>query len=427
MAHGVSQLRQAYAIAADATLAEVAHAMSQPRPTLNACAKYRTASTMESAMNALIPATLASTLSSAHEQTGYTLGWDHARHALTPPVAYIAESTALRTGWLAGRSVFGNRARLAGRAVQMWLQLRLHAWCINQPIEPIQVTPHYLAQLEVGHCPITRAVFTEASVFKGEAVFSRLRRQADYAAGHLAVLSARADQAIAHAGWRDTMRVAQHLDAGLQSGICAMNAAQWARLAVLQSFVEPTTHAEACEIPLLVLPPNRLRMFNPAQALQAFVSRQLLVEGWSLRVSRIESLVPGQAARHAFQTFFHALLPRVLEAGRNVTPHELRWAIEDAWRHPLVQQRWSRFAHQLSAAQCEVLVLRAHAKRLGQGRAQEWGDTQASEGWNLKPHDVPARLAAGRRRPVRGADALMPRGLQAPAMPAPIQAALPLH
>ncbi len=378
-------------------------------------------------MNALIPATPASTLSSAHEQAAYTLGWDHARYGLTPRAACLAESTALRTGWLGGRSVFGNRARLAGRAVQMWLQLRLHAWCINQLIEPIQVTPHYLAQLEVDHCPITRAEFTEASVLNGEAVFSRLRRQADYAAGHLVVVSAKVDQATSHADWRETMRVAQHLDAGLQTGIGGMNAAQWGRLAVLQSFVAPTTHAEACEIPLLVLPPNRLRMFNPAQALQAFISRQLLVQGWSLRVSRIESLVPGQAARHAFQTFFHALLPRVLEAGRNVSQHELRWAIEDAWRHPLVQQRWGRFARQLSAAQCEALVLRAHAKRLGQGRAQEWNDAQASEGWNLKPHDVPARLAAGRRRPVRGADALVPRGRQGLARSAPVQAALPLH
>lgn len=420
-------MRQAYAIAAKATQAEVAHAMSQSRTTLDTCAESRMASTTESTMNTLTLATPASTLSSAHEHAGHALGWDHARHALTPPVAYLAESTALRAGWLAGRSAFGDRTLPAGRAVQMWLRLRLHAWRHGHPIEPIQVTPHYLAQLEVGHCPITRAAFTDASVFNGEAVFSRLRSQADYAAGHLAQLSAKADQAIAHAGWRDTMRVAQHLDAGLQTGICGLNAAQWARLAVLRSFVEPTTHAEACEIPLLVLPPNRLRLFNPAQALQAFVSRQLLVEGWSLRVSRIESLVPGQAARHAFQTFFHALLPRVLEAGRNVNPHELRWAIEDAWRQPLVQQRWSRFARQLSAAQCEALVLRAHAKRLGQGRAQEWDDTRASEGWNLEPNDAPARFAVGRRRPVRGADALVRRAPHTLAMPAPIQAALPLH
>ena len=43
----------------------------------------------------------------------------------------------------------------------------------------------------------------------------------------------------------------------------------------------------------------------------------------------------GKAVKRAFQVFVHALLPRVLEAGKAMDGQALRWAIEDAWRNPL--------------------------------------------------------------------------------------------
>ena len=172
-----------------------------------------------------------------------------------------------------------------------------------------------------------------------------------------------------------------------------LTAAQWGRVAVLCSLVEPLSHDEACGLPLLLLPPNRLHLLNPAQALQAFVSQQLLKPGWSHRVSRIEALVPGQASRRAFRDFFHSLLPRVLEAGRTSEVNRARWAIEDAWRNPLVLKRWSAFARQLSAPQCEALVVKAVQRKLGACNAQQHSDAQATEGWNLAsrgyvPHGV---------------------------------------
>lgn len=142
-----------------------------------------------------------------------------------------------------------------------------------------------------------------------------------------------------------------------------MSAAQWARVAALCSFVEPLSHEEACALPLLVLPPNRLRLFNPAQALQAFISQQLLTPGWSQRLVRIEDLLPGQATKRAFQTFFHALLPRVLAAGKTDSAHALRWAIEDAWRNPLALQRWKAFVSQLSARSSARASWRAPAPK----------------------------------------------------------------
>jgi hypothetical protein len=146
---------------------------------------------------------------------------------------------------------------------------------------------------------------------------------------------------------------------------------------------------------MLILPPNRLRLFNPAQALQAFISQQLQSAGWSQRINAIEALLPGPATRRAFRSFFQTWLPRVLEAGRPTDPQHARWAIEDAWGHALVMQRWVRFASMLSGPQCESLLSRAVADRLlpESLRIEPLADADATDGWCLAtrgyvPHDV---------------------------------------
>jgi hypothetical protein len=122
-----------------------------------------------------------------------------------------------------------------------------------------------------------------------------------------------------------------------------------------------------------------------SQALQAFISRQLLGEGWSQRINALESLLSEEPARHAFRSFFQTLLPRVLEAGRHADAQQLRWAIEDAWSHESVLQRWTRFVRQLTAAQCEQLVAQAASAQLSpQGLRIEHHDSALStEGWCL--------------------------------------------
>ena len=156
-------------------------------------------------------------------------------------------------------------------------------------------------------------------------------------------------------------------------------------MAVLCSFVEPLSHVRAAALPLLVLPPNRLRLFNPVQALQAFISQQLLSAGWSQRINAIEALMPGPPARRAFRSFFQTLLPRVLEAGRPADPQRVRWAIEDAWRHASVMQRWTRFALLLTPAKCESVLSRAASQRLAPAgfRLESLTDVDATDGWCL--------------------------------------------
>jgi len=92
-------------------------------------------------------------------------------------------------------------------------------------------------------------------------------------------------------------------------------------------------------------------------------------------------------------------LTRVLEGGRLYDAPTARWAIEDAWRAPLVRQRWTRFARQLDAAQCEALLCKAAARRLTTRSVVPFSDEHATDGWNLATRGyLPHRAgpAAGR-------------------------------
>ena len=356
----------------------------------------------------------------AHEHIGFELGWDYAHHRLVPPAPYGLEPSPLRNGLLAGQAAFGLRTLEPTRMVRKWLQLRLHAWLRGRSVELHQVTPNYLTQIDVSHCPITRIALSSATLEASDASIDRVRNDAGYAAGNLAVMSTKANHAKAAHGFHDAIRFVRRIEAGdVVGGIGGLTAAQWSRVAVLCSFVEPLPHDEACALPLLVLPPNRLRLFNPAQALQAFISRQLLAPGWSQRAARFEALLPGKPARRAFQSFFHALLPRVLEAGRSGDAQHARWAVEDAWRNALVMKRWTTFARGLTREQCEALVAKATARKLGTQLVERLSDTQATDGWNLASRGyVPHAVLMRRTR--------LPRTAAAP-VSAPGQASLPLH
>ena len=97
----------------------------------------------------------ATTSLTTHEHIGFELGWDYAHHHVTPPAPYAQEPSPLRHGWLAGQATFGLRTLEPTRHVRKWLQLRLHAWLRGRSVELVQVTPHYLQQIDVSHCPIT--------------------------------------------------------------------------------------------------------------------------------------------------------------------------------------------------------------------------------------------------------------------------------
>lgn len=312
---------------------------------------------------------------------GFELGFDHARHGLTPPVAHLSHQSPLLQGWQAGMATFGRRhAPRPSRATRLWLDLRLHAWQRGRAFEEVELTPNHLQQLlGVSHCPILRCALGE------QISVDRVRDDAGYAAGNLAVMSPGANAAKARHGWASASELARSLAQGPIRSVAGLDAAQWQRVAVLCSFVTELPHEEAAQIPLHVLPPNRLRLLNPIQALQALLTRQLATPGWSARLARLEALLPGDALRADFNRFVLALAPRVLQLGRGTLtePQQIRWALEDAWSQPLVMKRWTRFALQLSAAQAEQLVQRAAAKRLCPVHVERHAQPRATEGWAL--------------------------------------------
>ncbi|MFG6414527.1 hypothetical protein ACG02S_11540 [Roseateles sp. DC23W] len=311
---------------------------------------------------------------SAHERVGLALGRDHALHGITPPIAHLYPQSPLQRGWMAAR---GRAVRApATPQVELWLALRTHAWARGRHFEDLLVTPHLLGQLDVGHCPITRELLGDDN-----RSVDRVRDDAGYASGNLAIMSRRANRAKGDRGMPQLRDLAASCAAGPITRIGGLLEADWQRLTVLASFVTPLSHEEAAQIPLRVLPPNRLRLFNPIQALQALVTRQLATPGWSARLARLEALLPNDQLRTDFNRFLLALAPRVLAAAELQQPHEIRWALEDAWAQPLVMKRWSRFALQLSAEQAETLVERAAAKKLSPVHVQRHDD--ATDGWAL--------------------------------------------
>lgn len=372
----------------------------------------------------------------AEDGVGFQIGWDHARHHLTPPLAHLQAESPVRQGWQAGRAAFGQRTLKAGVAVRQWLALRLQAWQHGDVFEDVQLTPAFLARLDATHCPVTRQPLLLASGGAQDLQLQRLNPQAAYAAGNLAAISRQAAQARQQQGrelpFAELLRLAGrtaepaasaalaaapahaaaqaiHLPASPVPSACPANeplqpaatvrgldAAAWLRLAVLSSFATPLPHALAATLPLCVLPPNRCRVINPVQAVQVMLTLQFTQGGYARRLLTLAALMPSSDARQAFQIFMHTLLSRRLSAGQDLGPEAVRQAMEDSWADPLVQRRWQRLALRLTEADCERLLQRAHQRGLCVGGGRWVSSAQATDGWALPVGN--SRPTAGRQR-----------------------------
>ena len=388
-------------------------------------------------MSAEILSIVEHVLDSDVARTGFELGWDHARHGLTPPPELLSAASAIRQGFEAGRASFGGRTRLATPMVQLWLQLREQAWLRGLAFETLSVTPNYLGQLQTSHCPVTRRALAVGRQrpphgAPEDRVVARVCEDAGYAAGNLAVIGLAAELAKADLTWEDAWSRAEELAVNYAAQADGLSANAWRRLAVLMAFVTPLAHHDAARLPLLVLPPNRLHLLNPIQGLQVLATQLLSRSGWSQRLSRFLALLPSKALRGAFQRVFLALLPKVIAAGAPTDAQRRRWALEDAWRDPEVLQLWQRFALQLDAERSQALLERASAEGLMGQRVHLHSDEQATDGWALatrgyvhaapqfaehRPRDVVAR-----RGGLRGLPAVGPLQLPLPLpLPLPLQ------
>ena len=348
----------------------------------------------------------------AVDPSGYAIGWDHAHHRVTPPLCHLDDHSPVRQGWAAGRARFGARTLRPTAAARQWLALRLQAWQHGQTFEDVQVNPAFLARIDTERCPVRRVPLLLRSGTADDATVVRLNAQAAYAAGNLAVVSAPVAAALSSNDWAQAQAIADRLAetgrgaggpstvsavgvlstgaaAGVGTGetmqVAGLDAAAWQRVAVLASFTTPLPHAQAALLALRVLPPNRVRVINPVQALQVVLTQQFSAAGYARRLLGLAALMPTNETRQAFQIFMHTVLARRLGVGPTPKPQALRQALEDTWADPLVNRRWQRLALRLDAAGCEQLLQRAARRHLVVGGSRWVSAESATEGWALGP------------------------------------------
>jgi hypothetical protein len=262
-----------------------------------------------------------------------------------------------------------------------------------------------------------------------------LHERAGCVAGNLAVVSRQVAQARAALSPQDMAHIVQRLAAGEVASVAGMELPAWRRLQALTSLAIPLAHDQAAAQPLHVLPPPRVRLLNPVQGLQAVLTMVFTGPGYARQLTDLGTFMPHAQARRAYFLFMNAMLARRLSARGAVPPALVRHAMEQAWSHPLVQQRWQALAQMMTPAQAER-VLRLVAQRgavsLGgagaarpagavdavggtvgtKGFAWRWMDASAAtEGWALETqvgstsaastHPVSAEAGAPARGPAR--------------------------
>ncbi|MEF7615519.1 hypothetical protein V4F39_16510 [Aquincola sp. MAHUQ-54] len=356
-----------------------------------------------------LPGRAASPFSTRFERTGFEIGRDHARYGLTPPADQMLFGHPVRAGWDAGVPAFRRRTRRATTPVHQWLELRLQAWLRSAAFEDIQVTPHLLSQIAAAQCPVTGERLTQGTGHPSDAVIERLNPQAAYAAGNLVAMSRRAQAARAGRDWHAALAQAHRIEGGEAEAIDGLTAEQWRRLAVLASFATPLSHDEAAALPLAVLPPNRVRVINPVQALQVVLTLPFTRADALPLLAPMAALVPAHA-RPAFHVFMTTLLSRRVAGGQPWNGAAMAQAMQQAWADPLVLRRWQRLALALTAAEAERLVQQLTARGLGGESVRCLDFMQATDGWGLADAPAALRVAAVASRPAGSAVATRARG-----------------
>jgi hypothetical protein len=283
---------------------------------------------------------------------GDVLGFDYARFGMVPPAPCLWPGHPIREGWERGRRLMTRRTRPATLAVTRWLALRLAAWQRGEAFDDHQITPQVLRSLEVAtHCPITRrALGNDARVVPVDI-------QRGWVAGNLMLASPEIADRWACIDWALAKDALARAEAAPDEAVDGLPLRHWRRIVALKSLATPLPHDEAARIPLLVLPPNRVRLVNPIQELQAVLTLQLSVPGWGQRARGIADSLP-QALRTEFNLFFNSLLAQALRQGHGDAKPEMRDALAAAWGNDVVMRRWGRFAALVDAQLAGTLVER---------------------------------------------------------------------
>lgn len=321
-----------------------------------------------------------------HQDPGFELGWDYAHYGLVPPAEVLLPGSPVRQGWEAGCQTFGRRTLQSTRFARKWLLLRLNAWLRGRHFEVTQVTPAFLRRIDVPVCPITREVLMHGTGGPLDASVDRVNNDAGYAAGNLAVMSVRANRAKSLYGVNDAMAFVVQIERGRLGHIDGLTAEQWARVAVLASLTTPLPHERVARLPLLTLPPPRLRVLNPVQAMQVMLTLHLGRSGYAQRCAALSRLTPTLHARRALDDLTGLFLAGrlMLACRREADPARRHQWLEDLWIDPAVNRAWQSLSLQLSPEQCDDFCRRVARKGLA-GPGVAWISAgEATEGWALE-------------------------------------------
>lgn len=309
---------------------------------------------------------------SGFDETGYRIGMDHARHGLTPPADHLHPGHPVREGWMRGRSAFAGRIRPAPRAVRQWLALRLQAWLRGHPFDDFTVTPRWLARIDVPRCPVTRESLTHGDAAQTDAVTVAVCVAAGFTAGNLVVMSRRAAAA---RPWTPAQ------------GPDPLELAQRQRLATLLSLGTALPHDQARALPLTLLPPVRLRLRNPVQAVQVLLAQVFAGHpGRTVDPADLAALMP-EPARRACALYLSALLARSLDIPADAAAELRAQTIEDAGTHPSVHARWLDLARCLTEEDA-LRIVRTAAHRSLWPRPCRWVEEAVEEGVETGSEDV---------------------------------------
>ncbi|MEP7283553.1 MAG: hypothetical protein ABI696_16365 [Rubrivivax sp.] len=332
------------------------------------------------------------------------------------PAAAALPAAVVPTGLATPR-----RRRADADTLQRWWRLQGRARRSGQAVEPLLVTPDFLARIDVPCCPVTRE-----PIGRSTAQVLPLRADASAAAGHLAAVGARA--AAAPAGqWSDAWAEAERRGnaaarpPGAVDPAAALDGRQWRRLALLRAFVSPLTPSQAAVLPLLVLPPPRLRVLSPVQGLQVALTLALQAPQ---RASVLGGLADGLTdadRRQALRVFVLTLLARCPSTLGSHDTWGQRHALEDLWDDPLLARRWERLALRLDDAAAEQLLMTLQRALGGTRRWRTLPTVDAVDGWDLPANAAsvaPQAPRAPNRRRARRSSAAFSTVPAVPAVPA---------
>lgn len=272
-------------------------------------------------------------------KVGFEIGWDWARTGAYPPLDLL-DNKHFAAGFQSGKRHW-KAAPDDDRFVRKWLQLRGSAWRRSRAIAH-DVTPDYLRQIDVSHCPITREPLTHGTLADTDASVDRINNALGYCRGNLAVVSTRANRAKGMLDAISMLQLARELDAkGPQARMAGLDVNAWTRLATLTAFGENFADPQVPEMwPLVVMPGPEVAVLHPGFSLKAAVSGFIA----KMDPAPMRKLLRGKTATSRYDAFARGLSLASASAGRKHVALRagvaLIYSLEDAWRAPLVNQQW---------------------------------------------------------------------------------------